>query len=181
MDNMQVVKETTLTVAMRPLVPVLPYLSSISLQIMNKLKKSLKNILICCKLQIVFKNQTRLGNNFHFKNGIPKDLTFGVIFKFQCGPCNEYHYGECVRHLNVRIGEHIDKTLVIKKQVKLKKSPVEHLLIPNHSASYDTFSILMRESKTFLLELKERLLIMRDKRSLNRNITSAPLHLFYRV
>ena len=56
-------------------------------------------------MQIVFK--IRLSNNFHFKDRIPKDLTFGVVYKFQCGLCNKSYYGECVRHLNVRIGKHI--------------------------------------------------------------------------
>ena len=107
LDNIHVVKETTLTVEKKPLVLVLPYLGSISLQTRAKLKKSLKNILNCCKLQIVFKNKTRLGNNFHFKDQIPKDLTSGVVYKFQCGLCNEPYYGECVRHLNVRIGEFV--------------------------------------------------------------------------
>ena len=49
MDNIRVVKETTLTVEKNPLVLVLPCLSSISLQTRNKLKKSLKNIRNCCK------------------------------------------------------------------------------------------------------------------------------------
>ena len=57
----------------------------------------------------------------------------------------------------------------------------DHLLLCNHSASYGNFSILTHENKMFLLELKESLLIMRDKPSLNRNITSAPLYLFDRA
>ena len=64
MDNIHVVKETTLRVEKKLLVLVFPYLGSISLQTRTKLKKSLKNILNCCKLQLVFKNKTRLGNNF---------------------------------------------------------------------------------------------------------------------
>ena len=51
MDNIHVVKDTTLTVEKKALVLVLPYLGSISLQTSTKLKKSLKNILNCCKLQ----------------------------------------------------------------------------------------------------------------------------------
>ena len=78
MDNIHVVKETTLTVAKKSLVLVLPCLGSISLQTRTKLKKSWKSILNCCKLRIAFKNKTRLGNNFHFKGRIPKDLTSGV-------------------------------------------------------------------------------------------------------
>ena len=32
----------------------------------------------------------------------------GVVYKFQCGLCNESYYGESIRHLDVRPGEHID-------------------------------------------------------------------------
>ena len=143
------------------------------------MKKSLKNILNCSKLQIVFKSKIRLGNNFHFKDQIPKDLSSAVIYKFQCGLCNESYYGECMRHLNVRIGEHIGISPLTRKQVKPKNSSiVDLLLLCNHSASDDDFSILTRENKRFLLELKESLLLMRDKPSLNRNIISAPLYLF---
>ena len=31
---------------------------------------------------MIFKNKTRLGNNFHFKDLIPKDLTSGVVYMF---------------------------------------------------------------------------------------------------
>ena len=121
MNIIHVVKETTLTVEKKPLVLVLPYLGSIYLQTR---KKSFKNILNCCKLQIVFKNKTRLGNNFHFKDRIPNDLTSGVVYKFQCGLCNESYYGECVIHLNVRSGEHTGISPLTKKHVKPKNSSV---------------------------------------------------------
>ena len=45
MDNIHVVKETTVTVK-KPLGLVLPYLGSISLQTRTKLKKSLKNLIV---------------------------------------------------------------------------------------------------------------------------------------
>ena len=146
------------------------------------MKKSLESILNCCEVQIVFKNKTRLDNNFHSKDWIPSGLTSGVVYKFQCGLCSESYYDECVRHLNVRIGEHIGISPLTKKQVKPKNSSIaSHLLFYNHSASYNDRSILMHENKKFLLELKESLLIMRGKLSLYRNITSAPLYLFDRA
>ena len=55
----------------------------------------------------MFKSQNKLAKAFRFKDRIPKELTSGVVYKFQCGLCNESYYGECIRHLNVRIGEHI--------------------------------------------------------------------------
>ena len=133
MDNIHVLKETILAVEKNFLVPVLPYLGSISLKTRSKLKKSLKNILNCCKLQLVFMNKTRLGNNFHFKDRISNDPTSGVVYKFQCGLCNESYYGECVRHWNVRIGEHIGMSPLTKKQIKPNNSSIlDHLLLCNH-------------------------------------------------
>ena len=130
----------------------------------------------------MFKGQNKLAKAFRFKDRIHKELTSGVVYKFQCGLCNESYYGECVRHLNVRIGEHIGISLLTRKKVKPKGSAVsDHLLLCNHSPSFENFSVLTKENKKFLLELKESLLIMRDKPSLNRNIRSAPLCLFDKV
>ena len=87
-----------------------------------------------------------------------------------------------MRHLNVRIEEHIGILTLTKKKFKPKGSAVsDHMLLCNHSPSFENFSVLTKENKKFLLELKEILLMMRDKPSLNRNIRSAPLYLFDEV
>ena len=66
--------------------------------------------------------------------------------------CNESYYCECVRHLNVRIGEHIGISTLIKKQVEPKNSSVaNHLLFCKHSVFFDGFSILTCENKMLLL------------------------------
>ena len=96
-------KETTLTVEKKPLLVVRLYIGSISLQTRTKLTKSLKKILNCCKLQIMFKNKTRFGSNFYFKDGISEDDVSSAVCKFQCTLCNESYYGECNRHVNVRL------------------------------------------------------------------------------
>ena len=57
----------------------------------------------------------------------------------------------------------------------------DHLLLCKHSPSFENVSVLWKENKKFLLELKESLLIMRDKPSLNRNIRCGPLYLFDKV
>ena len=53
--------------------------------------------------------------------------------------------------------------------------------ICDHLPSFDNFIILAHKNKKYLLEIKESLLIMRDKPSLNRNINSALLYLFDKV
>ena len=107
LDNKYRIQEKVITVPKKNLFLLLPYLGPLSSQTRTKLSKSLKGILNCCKLQIVFKSKKKLAKPFRFKDRIPKEPTSGVVYKFQCGFCNESYYGECVRHLNVRIGEHI--------------------------------------------------------------------------
>ena len=182
LDNKYRIREKVITVPMKTLVLVLPYLGPLSFQTRTRLRKSLKGILNSCKLQIVFKSQNKLAIAFRFIDRIPKELTSGVGYKLQNGLCNEFYYDECIRHLNVRIGEHIGISPLTKKKVKPKGSAVsDHLLLCNHSPSFENFSVLTKKNKKFLLELKESLLILRDKPSLNRNIRSAPLYLFDKV
>ena len=114
----------------------------------------------------MFKNQNKLTNVFCFKDRIPKGLTTSVAHKFQRG---------------LRIGEHIKISPLTKKTVKPNSSVVsDHLLLCNHSLSFESFSVLTNENRNLVSELKESLLIMRDKPSLNRNILSAPFYLFDR-
>ena len=127
------------------------------------------------------KSKTRLGNNFHFKNQIPKDFTSGVVYKFHCGLCNEYYYIECVGNWNVRIGEHSGISPLTKKQVKPKNSSVAVFYYFATIQHPKTRTLLTRENKKSLPESKENLLIMRYKPSLNRIITSTSLCLFKRA
>ena len=78
----------------------------------------------------MIKSQSELSNVTCFKDRFPKELTFGVVYKFQCGFCNESCYGEYVRYFNVRIGEHIRISPWTKKKVKCKGSAIsDHLSI----------------------------------------------------
>ena len=55
-----------------------------------------------------------------------------------------------MRHVIIRIGEHIGISSLTKKQGKPKNdSVVNHLLFCNHSASHDDFSILSCEKNVF--------------------------------
>ena len=147
------------------------------MQTRTKLQQALKGILNCFKLEIVFKCQTRLSNSFRYKDPIPKDLISGVVYKFLCGLCKESYYGESIRHLDIRSEKHIDVSPLTGKKVKPSDNSAicDHLLHCNILPSFDNFSVLAHESKKYLLEIKESLLIMRDKPSLNRSINSVYL------
>ena len=142
---------------------VLPNLGIISSKTKTKLQKALKSVLNCCKLEIAFKCQTSLSNSFWYKHPIPKDFISDVVYKFQCGLCNESYYDKIIRYLDKRFGEHLGVSPRTEKKVK----PSNHNAVCDHLLT-----------KHFLpsFEIKESLLIMRHKPSLNRNINSAPLH-----
>ena len=129
------------------------------------------------------KCQTRISSSFRYKYHIPKDFISGVVYKFEFGLCNESYYGESIRHINIRPEEHIGLSPLTGKKVKPSNNSAscDHLLHCDFSPSFDKFSILARENETYLSEIKESLLIMRDKLSLNKNINFAPLYLFDEV
>ena len=97
-----------------------------------------------------------------------------------CSCCNATYYGQTQRHFFVRASEHLGITPLTGKFVNTpKKSAIfDHMLLDGHKASFDNFSILLKENNAFKLQLKESLLISRDKAILNRNIYSFPLELF---
>ena len=180
LNRVHILKEKVSTVEKKPLRLVLPLLGIISLQTRTKLQKPIKGVLNCCKLQVIFKSQNKLCNNFWFKDPIPQILTSVVVYKLHCGLCNESYYRECVRRLSVRSDEHTGISPLTNKSVRPRKDSTVyyHLLNCNHSAPSEDFSILCHENKKYLLDTKESLLIMKDRPSINRNVRSVPLCLF---
>ena len=105
---------------------------------------------------------------FFSKITFPKILLLVSLISVNVDSPMSFMMVKCVRNLDLRIGEHVALSPFIKKQVKPKNCSIDnHLLFCNHVASFDGFSILMRVNKKFILELKENLVIMRDRKSLN--------------
>ena len=104
----------------------------------------------------------------------------GVVYKYICGRCNSTYYGEMDRYLKVRLGEHIRiSPLKFKKTKPSKESTIhDHLLNCNNSQSYEELTIFTNKNNKFDLEIKESLLIKRDRPILNKNISSAKLFFF---
>ena len=121
-----------------------------------------------------------LSNVFHFKDRLPYELISRVVYEFQCGRCNFSYIGETDSHLKVRSGKHIGISSLTFNKVKpsAESSVRDHLLFCDHIPSFDDFTILTHGNNKLLLEIKESLLIKLIKPELNKNISSAPLHLF---
>ena len=157
-DKLFIRRPQFITVERKTLFLSFPYLGEISLPSRTNLRKSLKD----------------------FKDHLPSDLVSGVVYKYTCGRCNSTYYGETDRHLKIRSGEHIGISLLAFEKIKpSKESPIhDHLLNCNNLPSVEEFTILRHGNNKFDLEIKENLLIKRDRPILNKSISSTKLFFF---
>ena len=131
----------------------------------------------------MFKNQVNLSNVFRFKGRLPYDLMSCVVDKFQCGRCNASYYGENDRHLKMRWRGPVGISPLTFKKVNLSAecSIHVHLLPCIHDPSFNGFTTLTQGTNNFLLEIKDSLLLKRNKPIQSKSISSAPLFLFDKV
>ena len=100
-----------------------------------------------CSLRIAFQSKTRLSSLFRFKDIIPTDISSHLVYKFTCTCSNATYYGESERHFFVRASKHLGITPLTGKRVrKPKKSAIfDHILLNGHDASFQDFTILLKE------------------------------------
>ena len=127
------------------------YLGVESLQTRTKLQQAFKSVLNCYKLEIAFKCQIQISNSFIFKDRKLKNLICGVVYKFQCGLCNEFYHSKIPRYLDITSGKYTGVAPLIGKKLKIINNiaDCDHLLHCNYLTSFDNFSILAHENKKF--------------------------------
>ena len=89
--------------------------------------------------------------DYGYIDPIPKNPVSGVVYKFQCGLCNESYYGESTRNLNIRSAKHIGMSHLTGKKVKPSNNSAitDHLLHCKFLPSFGNFSILAHENKKY--------------------------------
>ena len=168
------------TVNKKQLLIVLPFLGPQSFLIRKQIQNCIRNHLPYCSLRISFQSKTRLSILFRFKDIIPQEISSHLVYKFRCSCCNTTYYGESESHFFVRAFEHLHMIPLTGERVKNpKKSAIlDIILLKGHDASFEDFTIPLKENNKYKLHLKGSLLIKPDKPELNRNIYSYPLELF---
>ena len=137
------------------------------------MQEAIKGVLICCKLEIFLNIKPSFPILSDLNTLYPKILYLELFINLSV----------VSGHLDIRSGEHKGVSPLARKKVKPIKNSAVHnpRLHCNYLPSFDNFRILAHENNKVLLKIKESLLRMRDKPSLNRNISSAPLRLFDKV
>ena len=148
----------------------LPYLGKFSLPARSTLVRTIRDILLCVNLKVVFRIKNRLSSKFTFKDKISKEMRSLLCYKFQCSSCNATYYGKTKRHFKVRVSEHMGVSARTGKNIKSTKNSAvrDHMLVCNSIVSFDDFSVLANETNDFRIKLQESILIHRDGSQLNK-------------
>ena len=110
-------------------------------------------------------------------------LPFQQIYKYTCAECNLSYIGCSKRFLEKRLEEHLHVSLLTGKPLSGLQifAPMMHVRsdgdCPARKISREDFTIPGREKNNYLLQLKESILITRQRPALNANIASVPLSL----
>ena len=163
----------------KELVCVLPFIGKKSLQLRSKLVKSVQNNLSFCHLKVVFQSPYKLHRLFRFKDTLNKKIRSHLVYRYSCNSLNATYYGKTYRHFFARAAEHMGTSNLTGKRVKdVKESAVsDHVLACDCVIDFDHFDILVSDTNSFRLLIKESLLIKRDKPILIRTVKSQPLKL----
>ena len=145
---------------------------------LNTLRSCHKDV----KLTVVFKSSKRMANAFRFKDQLPLHLNSMVLYQFMCNTCNSVYLGKTKRHLLVRQYEHLGLSVFTNKPLRYSDKDAtavrKHCHQHNHTRDTNSFKVMGNSVNNFHLQLKESLLILKLKPSLNIAKESMPLYLF---
>ena len=180
LSRLFVPKRIVPTVHKKQVQSILPFLGPLSFKIKSRLQKCFKNYIPYCSLKVVYQSRSRISNLFNFKKVVNTKLSSHIVYKFMCSCCNATYFGQTQRNFFVRACEYLGIAPLTGEFVKTPKNSAifDHMLLDGHKASFDNFSILLNESNPFKLQLKESLLISRDKLNFKKYLFSFPLELF---
>ena len=136
-------------------------------------------MLPACDQRVIFKVSLRMKNYFNFEDKIKRELRSLLVYNFKCSSCNAEYIGKTNR---TRTSEHIGVSTLTGKCFKNNSQTLavhDHMLFCKTVICPEDFSILANNSCNFKLEIQESILIKLLKPTLNKNISSVLLYLFW--
>ena len=88
LNKLHVPKKVIWTAPKKELFIVHSYLGALSSNLKRKLRTCFKNSLPKCNIKIILNSINRLSSLFNFKDVIPKELQYHLVYKFLCGSYN---------------------------------------------------------------------------------------------
>ena len=109
-------------------------------------------------------------------------MNSNVVHEYRYNIYNDVYIGETKRHLLVRQYEHLGRSILTEKPLKYNEKDAtavrKHCHQQNHPADSFCFSLIGNATNNYHLKLKESLVILKVKLSVNIAKESLPLYLF---
>ena len=132
------------------------------------------------KLNVLFQSWNKIRKAFCFKDQIPIFMNSNVNYKYKCNICQDVYIGETKLHLLVRQYEYLGRSILTEKPLKYNEKDAtavrKHCHQQNHPANSFRFSLIGNATSNYHLKLKESLVILKFKPSLNIAKESMPLY-----
>ena len=158
------------------------FLGKTSLEVKRQLIEIFQTCSKDIKLNVVFKSSVRVSNAFRFKDQIPKCLNSMLLYKFTCNTCNSVYISKTKRHYLARQFEHLGLSVFTNKAFRYSDKDAtairKHCYHQNHVNCTDNFKIMGNSVNNYFLQLKESLLILKLRPTLNVAKESMLLYLF---
>ena len=100
----------------------------------------------------------------HPKDPTPMEKKCGVVYKIQCGDCEEAYIGETARPFGVRFREHVNSTRSSTTAVN------NHQRNTRRALDLSSSSVVVREKDTFKRRIREAIEIHCQAPTLNRDV-----------
>ena len=109
-------------------------------------------------------------------------MNSNVIYKYKCNICNDVYISETKRCLLIHQYKHLGRSILTEKLLKYNEKDAtvvrKHCHQQNHQADSFCFSLIENATNNYHLKLKESLVILKLKLSLNIAEESMSLYLF---
>ena len=122
-------------------------------------------------ISFVFKTPNKIHNTFGFKEQLRKSINPKVLYKCTCDTCNSVYVGKPKRHFLVRQNKYLGSLIFTDKALKYNQKNAtaiqKHCCRHQHNSRPGNFKVLENAVNNFHLQLKDFLLILKTKPSLN--------------
>ena len=132
------------------------------------------------KLRILCKSCNTIGSHFPFKDTIPENCMFKLIYKYTCENCKAFYIGKTQLQFHVRITQHqgLSARTGNELQTKVASDIRDHSLNCNSQVKNENFEVLDRLHDKYNLTILESLHQKTKKPSIGTQQQSTPLICF---
>jgi hypothetical protein len=172
-------KPLEITVPLKKIYHRFPYIGDASTKLEFDLKSLIESFYPQIDLNMAFYNDFKISTFFKTKDVVPVELRSNIIYKYQCGICQDSYIGLSTKTARFRWCQHLGISFrTLRPLGKVDFSPArQHSEDKNHPISFSNFSILNQTNDRSDIKLLESLYIYTHKPELNIASASTPLHI----